>query len=70
MLNILRRFFTKNNTEIPLFWVTFDLQRFRNGEEKYYTANKHPNFTDDEIFEEKLRDLIDYIKFYYDKEGF
>ena len=70
MLNIVRRFFTKNNTEIPLFWVTFDLQRFRNGEEKYCTANRHPNFIGDEIFEEKLKDLIDYIKFYYDKEGF
>ncbi len=53
-----------------MFWVTLDLQKFRNGDSKYYTANKHPNFIDDEIFEEKLKDLIDYIKYYYDKEGF
>lgn len=64
-MKFIRKLLTKNATEIPLIFVLFD-------ENKYKTLNKcfeirhHPSFNNDKILEEKLKDVVGYIKENYD----
>jgi hypothetical protein len=59
---------TNSYKEVPLFFVTFDLNKFKeNGAEGSCVAKLHPNIKD-EYVKQQLNDLIDYIRENYDME--
>jgi hypothetical protein len=67
MFKWLRKLFTKNNTEIPLFYVNFNLLKCKKyGKKNSCIAHIHPNFKNDEMVQEKINELIDYIRDNYD----
>jgi len=67
MINFINKKLTKNYTEVPLFWVDFNLEKY----EKYGAENScmvkiHPSLKDDEYVKQTLNDLVDYIRSNYD----
>jgi uncharacterized protein YeeX (DUF496 family) len=69
MINYLIKRFTKNYTEVPLFWVLFNLNKYqKNGTKNSCIANIHPMLKNDEYIESTLNNLIDYIRDNYDME--
>jgi hypothetical protein len=68
-MKILQRLMTKNLKEIPLFWVHFNYEHFKNsGKENSCMVNIHPILADDKFIQDKLKDVIDYIRDSYDLE--
>lgn len=61
-------FLTANKTKIPLFMVEFDLNKHQKNM-KSSLLKIHPNFKNDPIIEEKLKDLVDYIRDNYDMDN-
>jgi len=60
---------TKNFKEVPLFYVTFDLNKYKEmGKKGSCEAKLHPNLKDDEFIVEKIKTLIDHIRENYDME--
>lgn len=60
---------TKNYTEVPLFWVIFDLQKYKeNGSKNSCIANLHPELKNDEYIISKINDIVGYIRDNYDME--
>jgi hypothetical protein len=60
---------TNKFCEVPLFWVTFDLNKYN----KYGAKNScilkiHPELKNDEYIKNTLNDLVDYIRDTYDME--
>lgn len=64
-MKFIRKFLTSNATEIPLIFVLFDENKFKRSE-KCFEIRHHPSFNNDDVLEEKLRDVVDYIKERYD----
>jgi len=63
MFNYLSKRFTKNYDEIPLFWVTFNLNKYKqNGSRGSCDLKIHPNLKEDEHIKKTLNDLVDYIR--------
>lgn len=61
------RLLTKNRTQIPLLYVTFDYKKFKEfGKVGSCVSNLHPVITNDEHIELKVNELIDYIRDNYD----
>lgn len=61
--------FTKNHKEIPLFYVMFDLNKYREeGERGSCNVGTHPSFKEDESLKNQLNELVDYIRKNYDME--
>ncbi len=59
---------TNNNNEIPLFWVTFNLNKYKeNGAKGSCNLKLHPLLTD-EYIKNQLNNLVDYIRDHYDME--
>ena len=60
---------TKNYTEVPLFWVIFDLQKYKENGAKYSCIAKlHPELKNDQYITIKINEVIDYIRDKYDME--
>ncbi len=58
---------TKNYTEVPLFWVDFNLQKYeQDGAKNSCMAKIHPMLKDDEYVIKTINGLIDYIRNKYD----
>ena len=67
MFKKLTRKFTKDYEEVPLFYVTFDLNRYlKDGEKGSCSLSLHPALRGDEFLEEHLIELVDYIRKNYD----
>lgn len=66
-MKLLAKLLTKNRTQIPLIYVTFDYQKFAdNGKEGSCMSHVHPVIADDDNVKLKLNELIDYIRDNYD----
>ena len=60
---------TKNETQIPLLYVTFDYKKFKeNGKIGSCMSNVHPVIANDENIKLKVNELIDYIRENYNME--
>ena len=69
MLKLFQRLTTKNLKEIPLLWITFNYQKFKeNGKKNSCLLNIHPLLKDDDYIKETLNKLIDYIRDKYNMD--
>lgn len=67
MFKPLTRLLTKNMTQIPLLWITFDWKLFKkNGAKGSCMITCHPCLKDDEYIKETLQGLCDYVRENYD----
>ena len=69
MYKLIQKLFTKNKTEIPLLWVTFNYKKYKqNGKKDSCDAKIHPNLANDKYVHNEINKLIDYIRGNYDME--
>lgn len=69
MYNLIQKLFTKNKTEIPLFWTTFNYKKYKqNGKKGSCDARVHPNLAYDKYIHNEINKIIDYIRNNYDME--
>lgn len=69
MFNYIYKKLTNNFDEVPLFIVTFNLNKYKNeGAKNSCMVKIHPELNDDEYIHNTLQDLIDYIRDNYDME--
>lgn len=66
MLKFWERIFTKNLTEIPLFYVNLDYKKYKESKSGSCVIHTHPAFKDDSYLKSSLEDLTDYIRDNYD----
>ena len=67
MYKLLQRLFTKNLTEIPLFFVNFNYKHYKEkGQIDSCMSHIHPLLKDNEIIKETLNKLINYVRDNYD----
>lgn len=68
-MELLTKLMTKNRTQIPLIYVMFDYNKFKeNGKVGSCTSNVHPVIANDNYIKLKVNELIDYIRDNYDME--
>lgn len=66
-MKFLSKLLTKNRTQIPLFYVTFDYKKFEvEGKINSCVCNAHPLIKDDEHIIQSINELVDYIRDNYD----
>lgn len=69
MFKKLTNIFTKNKTQIPLFYVSFDYQYFQeHGKINSCKLVAHPLLRNDTHIKESLNGIIDYIRDEYNVE--
>lgn len=60
---------TNNFKEVPLFYVTFNLSKYRQeGEKGSCDLKIHPSLKDDVFIKERLNEIVDHIRRNYDME--
>ena len=68
-MGLLTNLLTKNKTQIPLLYVTFDYNKFQeSGKVGSCMANVHPLIRNDDNIKLKLNELVDYIRDNYDMD--
>lgn len=68
-MGLFTKLLTKNRTQIPLIYVTFDYKKFiSEGKVGSCTSNVHPVIANDNYIKLKVNELIDYIRDNYDME--
>lgn len=66
---MLRRLLTRNYTFVPLFWVSFNLKKFRKyGAKGSCDLHIHPCLAKDKYIRTMMEILVDYIRENYDME--
>lgn len=66
-MGLLTRLLTKNRTQIPLLYVTFDYNKFKSeGKVGSCMCNVHPVIANDEHIKQTVNDMINYIRDNYD----
>ena len=69
MFNLTSKKLTKDHSQIPLFWVEFNLNKYiENGAKNSCIAKIHPVLKEDEYIHKTINDLIDYVRNNYDME--
>lgn len=69
-MKILQRLLTKNLNEIPLLYITFNYNKYKeNGKKGSCDAQVHPNLSNDKHIHDTLNDLIDYIRDNYNVDN-
>ena len=58
---------TNNHKEIPLLYITLDLHKFRENKKGSCISKIHP-CVNDEVVQQKVNELIDYIRDNFDME--
>lgn len=62
-MGLISRLLTRNRTRIPLYFVTFDYQRYKkDGLVGSCDLRIHPMLAGDEELKQKLNDVTDYIR--------
>ena len=62
---------TKNLTQIPIFYMTFDYRKYKaQGKKDSCTMHCHPDIAQDEFVKSKLQEVVDYIRDNYDLDIF
>jgi len=70
MINWLIKKFTKGYKKIPLFWVNFDLIKYKkDGASGSCMAHVHPELKNDEFIKENLKAIINHIRDNYDMDS-
>jgi len=70
MFKWLSRKLTRNYHEVPLFIVTFNLNKFKkDGTQNSCELKLHPDFRNDKHIRQTLNNLVDYIRENYDMEN-
>lgn len=70
MFDYLSKILTKNYDAIPLFFVTFDYNKYKKyGIKGSCDLKVHPVLKDDEYIKKTLNDLVDYIRKTQDMEN-
>ena len=68
-MGLITNLLTKNKTQIPLLYVTFDYKKFKeSGKVESCMANVHPLIRNDDNIKLKLNELVDYIRDNYDMD--
>ena len=68
-MGLITKLLTKNRTQIPLIYVTFDYKKFKeSGKVGSCMSNIHPVISKDDNIKLKVKELIDYIRDNYDME--
>jgi uncharacterized protein YxeA len=63
MFKFLFKKLTKHHNEIPLFIVTFNLNKYQKyGAENSCDLKIHPDLGNDEYIKKTLNDLVDYVR--------
>ena len=66
---LLNKLLTKNFQRVPLFWVDFNMKKFKQSDAKgSCMCHRHPILANDEHIKTVLDDLCDYIRENYDME--
>lgn len=66
-MGLITNLLTKNRTQIPLLYITFDYKKFKEfGKVGSCMSNVHPVIANDDNIKLKLNELIDYIRDNYD----
>ena len=69
MLKKLTEKLTNDYKEVPLFYVTFNLDKFiKEGEKGSCDLKIHPSLKDDDFVKERINELVDHIRKNYDME--
>ena len=69
MLRKLTKRLTGGHKEIPLFYVTFNLKKYKSqGEKGSCDLKLHPSLKGDKVAIEKMNDLVDHIRKHHDME--
>ena len=68
-MKFISRLLTRNFTKIPLLWIGFNLQKFRqDGPENSCYCELHPELEKDQHIITTMNELCDYIRENYDME--
>lgn len=60
---------TNNFKKVPLFYVTFNLHKFKEeGEKGSCELKLHPDLKDDDFIKVRLNEIVDHIRSNYDME--
>jgi hypothetical protein len=66
MFKFLFKKLTKNHNEIPLFYITFNFNKYKQyGAENSCDLKIHPDLKNDEYIKKTLNDLVDHIRHNY-----
>ena len=66
-MGIISKLLTKNRTQVPLLYVTFNYNKFKeSGKVGSCMANVHPVIANDEHIKQSINELVDYIRDNYD----
>ena len=58
---------TKNLTQIPIFYMTFDYRKYKkHGKENSCTFHCLPEISNDEFVKNRLSEVVDYVRDNYD----
>lgn len=69
MFNKIIKKLTNNYTEVLLFWVTFNLNKYnQDGAKNSCILKIHPELKNDKYIKNTLNNLVDYIRDNYDME--
>ena len=70
MFKFLFKKLTKNHNEISLFYITFNLNKYKQyGSENSCDLKIHPDLKNDEYIKKTLNGLVDYIRHSKDMES-
>ena len=70
MIEKLSKKLTNNYKRVPLFYATFDLNKYKeNGEKGSCDLSIHPSLKEDEFIIEQMNGLVDHIRKNYDMEN-
>lgn len=68
-MRFISRLLTHNFTKIPLLWIGFNLQKFReDGPKDSCYCELHPELQDDQHIITVMNELCDYIREHYNME--
>lgn len=67
-LIFLMRKLTGNGHQIPLLYVTLDIDKYHESVEDFAECRFHPDFKDDEELKQMAFQMTDYIRAHYDMD--
>ncbi|WP_226035788.1 hypothetical protein [Aquibacillus saliphilus] len=69
MFKFINKKLTNRYKQVPLLYITFDLNKYQEvGEKDSCELKVHPNMRDDEFIINQLNDIVDHIRDNYDME--
>lgn len=70
MIRKLTKLLTGGHNEVPLFYVTFNLKKYKShGEKGSCDLKLHPSLKGDKVAIQKMNELVDHIRKNHDMEN-